>query len=408
MHSLITPSLDQAMLWNEQERTFLVQHVDHNEADYFKLQQAGVAISSRNLMHQLQSRRKAKSKWPFLFQHEAIVYPPALNQEQSSSEQSARFKASLVSGDTFIDLSAGMGIDSFFLSESFKHGILVERDEQLARITAHNFAVLQRTNIQIASGMDASVFLKEYDKKVDLIYIDPARRNQAGLKTVRWKDCSPNVVELLPNIWKLTSRLMLKASPLLDIEAACNELGEVSDVYVLAINQECKELIFLLQRGWKQPAQVHAVHLHQGIEHRLSAYPETEKAVHVEPASIDQFLYEPNPAIMKAGLFKTIVNLYPVHKLHSNTHLYTSIEKVPSFPGRCFKVLEVMKPDKKNLINRLPEMKANLSLRNFPGSVVALRKQLGLREGGEYYLFATTDSKNQKQLILCLKCAETD
>lgn len=380
----------------EEEFAFMQHYRRGNIPDL--LLRAGFTARQKLLLQQVGLRQKAEKKLPDFCAHQAYLFPSTLSVEQSSSESAARFKSKLFAGERLIDLTAGMGCDAYYLGQSFRAGILVERQTALAEMTRYNVQeVLGARHLQVEQGVEASDFLSKLQGKVDLIYLDPARRDLRGGKVFKLSDCEPDVCHLLPAMWRHTDVVAVKTSPLLDIDLACRQLGPVADVYVLSAGNECRELLFVLKKNEENPAMLHAVNLDKGTELRASRLEEQETdAVYGAPAV---FLYEPDMSLLKAGLFKTVARTYGLHKLHAHSHLYTSNHLCSDFPGRVFALQHVLKPDKKELKAVLPSMQANVSIRNFPGTVAALRKTWGLREGGEDYVFATTLAAGEKVLL---------
>jgi len=345
----------------------------------------------REVVEQIQSKRKAKSKLPQWFEATGVIYPPTLSLEQCSSQKTAEYKASLVRGKTMVDLTGGMGVDTFYLSRSFENSHYVERHENLVAIAGHNFKCLQADTIHTHQHQ-AEQFLKELDKKVDLIYLDPARRGAHNSKVVRFEDCEPDVIALLPMLRNHSESLLIKASPMLDIKGAINDLGEVTAVHVVADRNEVKELLFLINADASANPVVHSVNLRGEEAEAFSFDYASEEEVLPHFGTASGFIYEPNAAILKAGGFKSAGAQFPgLLKLHANTHLYTSAELVENFPGRSFQVVDTLQMNKKQLRKKLPELKANITVRNFPMSVDQIRKKTGLREGGEDYVIATQD-----------------
>lgn len=357
----------------------------------------------KELALQWEARKKAAEKLPEYYTQKEIFYPPLLSVEQCSSEKTALYKSSLFSGNLFIDLTAGMGVDSYYFSKKYTGGILVEQNENLARITSHNLSVLEANHLQLASGIKAEDFLKEYSGKSDLLYIDPARRDQQGGKVVKLTDCVPNVLDLLPRMLEISDTVLIKTSPLLDITLACSDLKNVANIHVVAVDNECKELLFHIKKGYTSSPEIHCINiLKSGLEtFRFTV--EEEKTNEVQIGNTGKYLYEPNAAVMKAGAFKTIAKNYHLVKLHPNTHLYTSDKMIDNFPGRKFELIQEVKPDKNTLEKLLPEGKANITLRNYPGTVDELRKKLKIKDGGEYYVFGATIADNSKRLFVCKK-----
>jgi 16S rRNA G966 N2-methylase RsmD len=326
--------------------------------------------------------------------------------EQCSSSATALYKASLMKGSTFADLTGGFGIDCSYISRNFSKGHYIERNENLCSVAAHNFALLGLGHIEIINGNSEEVLPTL--PSCDWIFLDPARRDGAGKKVVALADCEPDVAALRQQLLQKARRVMVKCSPMLDITAACRQLGCVSEVHTVAVNNECKELLLkIVQDGARGDVKIVCANLKKAGEMELFAQSRSdeETAACLYADRPDVFLYEPNVAILKGGLYKSVSEKFGVKKLHQNSHLYTSEELVEEFPGRKFRVLSVFSMNKKELKRELADVsKANVSVRNFPLSVEELRKKLKLKEGGDIYIFATTLRNGDKVLVKCVKC----
>lgn len=321
--------------------------------------------------------------------------------EQCSSEEAAKYKAGLVpDGSAMVDLTGGFGVDFAILSKKFASADYVERQEVLVKTAEWNFNKLQLSGVALHLA-ESSEFVTN-NGSYDLIYIDPARRGDHNEKVVRLEDCEPNVVEMLPELLNKSEHVMIKTSPLLDIKGAIRSLKSVDEVHVLAIGNEVKELIFLLSSEGSDLPKIHCANLQHDKHYSFSFDFQSEEGSSSSFNGLMNYLYEPNAAILKAGAFKCIGNEFGLNKLHSNTHLYTSSELVKDFPGRTFLVKDKITLNKKALKAHFPEMKANITVRNFPMTVAQIRKKSGLKEGGNQYLFGTTD-QDGKQLVLCEK-----
>ena len=401
------------------------------------------------LARQTEGRKAMATKLPSWAENMSILFPVKISLEQCSSEATALYKASLVSGESMVDLTGGFGVDCSFLSKKFSKVEYVEQNTELCEIAEHNFAALG-LNIRVNNAESVS-FLVDMPS-VDCIYIDPARRDVKGKKTADLSLCSPNLLEIRDILLEKCNTLLIKLSPMFDISSALEVFPECRQVHVVSVKNECKELLLLIEKDFKGEANLICVDLdnqprrglslgRQVSEHSDDAcivelgvrnccasesrsktcfdYAERsqqsplgneelgvkgdlkkEKGEIVSYASPKGYLYEPNASIMKAGLFKTVANRYNVQKLHPSTHLYTSEELVPNFPGRSFKVERVTKVQRKEIQDI---EKANLSTRNFPGNVADLRKKLKLKDGGDTYIFATTLNDNSKVLRVCEK-----
>ena len=355
---------------------------------------------------QIAGRQTAAEKIPSWKEIEDIWYPKHLSLEQCSSEITARYKASLLQGESLTDLTAGFGIDCSFLADGFKSATYVERQKELCEIAAHNFPILHLNHITVRNE-DGVAYLQTMSP-VDCIFLDPARRNEHGGKTVAISDCEPDVAELEELLLSKANRIMVKLSPMLDLTLALKELRHTQEVHILSVNNECKELLLLL--GQNPPAEVpiHCVNLftkgEQEEQHFVFTREQEQRSECAYTDALGNYLYEPNASLLKAGAFRSTATAYPVKKLHPNSHLYTSDTLISGFPGRIFRILNQCSFNKKEIKERLADLKkANLTVRNFPATVAELRKRINLAEGGDTYLFASTLNNGQKILIRCEK-----
>ena len=362
-------------------------------------------IDMPTVITQIAGRKVAAEKIPSWWEIEKIWYPKHLSLEQCSSEITARYKARLLQGDSLTDLTGGFGIDCSFLATGFKSATYVERQEELCEIAAHNFPVLNLNHINIKNE-DGVTYLQAMSP-VDCLFLDPARRNEHGGKTVAISDCEPNVAELEELLLQKANRVMIKLSPMLDLTLALNDLKHVREAHIVSVGNECKELLLLLGQGEGVPADdipIHCVNF-TGVPAPqalvFTRRQEKERACPYTP-QLKSYLYEPNASVLKAGAFRSLSSLYKVEKLHPNSHLYTSDHFLPDFPGRKFRITSSCGFGKKEVKEMLAaEKKANLTVRNFPATVAELRKRLKLAEGGGTYLFATTLADEKKVLIRC-------
>lgn len=363
------------------------------------------------IISQLTARKKAKVKLPSFYTQKNIIYPPQLSLEQCSSEQAAVFKANLLAGEILIDMTGGFGIDAYFFSKNFKKVIYIEQNEALAAIAKYNFEVLKAENIEVICG-DGVTFLESFTEKADYIYLDPARRDSVNHKVVLLQDCEPNILAIMPLLFgklkektsnKESGKIVLKTSPMLDIDLAVKELTHVGKVMVLAIENECKEVIYFLSASQENLLRIETVNITKNKVHFFDFERLTDENTVVNYALPQKYLYEPNAAILKAGGFKSVANYYHLAKLHINSHLYTSENLVENFAGRTFEIQAIKKLDKKELQKYIPENKANITARNFPLSVEEIRRKIGIKDGGNVFLFATTDYENKKIILVCKK-----
>ncbi|MDF9796192.1 hypothetical protein OKW21_001455 [Catalinimonas alkaloidigena] len=359
-------------------------------------------IPIKEVAAQIQARQKAKQKFPEWYETSGIVFPPSLSVEQASSEITARYKATLVSGSHLLDLTGGMGIDTYYLSQSFQKTDYVEQQSALFELVRHNFKVLANTSIR-PHHANAEDFLAQLNHTVDCIYLDPARRDDQKRKVFRLEDCTPNVIELQSRLLEESKQVLIKTAPLLDIQAALRSLKHVKKIIVIAVNQDCKEVLYLLDKRHDDEPELETVYFFGDALQTFSFSKSQEEAAKVYYAEPLNYIYEPNTAILKAGAFKVIAEAFQLKKLHPNSQLYTSTILNADFPGRIFQMKTICKYNKKALKAVLPSLKANLSTRNFPESVAQIRKKTGLKEGGNTYVFATTDIQNNHILIITEK-----
>lgn len=352
---------------------------------------------------QIAGRQASADKIPLWHGIDEIQYPRHLSLEQCSSQATAEYKASLVGGETLADLTGGFGIDCAFLSAKFQRTVYVERQGELCQIATHNFPLLGLPTVDVHNE-DGVAYLEKMER-VTCIFVDPARRNQQGGKAVDISDCEPNVARLEGLLLTKAERVMIKLSPMLDLTMALKEMPHVQEAHVVAVNNECKELLLLLGSQPTTSIPIHCVNLNsKATQHFVFIREEEQEAPCAYTNQLDAYLYEPNAAVLKAGGFKSIASLYKVKKLHPNSHLYTAAQEVAGFPGRTFRVMGCCTFNKKEMKSALADVeKANITVRNFPASVAELRKRTKLQEGGDTYLFATTLYNESKVLIRCQK-----
>lgn len=408
------------------------------------------------LLDQLAGWQTARTKLPSWAANEDIIYPPHLSMEQCSSEQTAEYKArlverlvgvdNLVSSDlnndccrpsagektipkqqenhvrnsfegSFCDLTGGFGVDFSFIAHSFKRAIYVEQQKKLCELARHNFHALGLTQAEVVNG-DGTAYLHQLDH-VSVLFLDPARRNEQGGKTVLISDCTPDVLALEEELLEKADSVVIKLSPMLDWHRAVDELNRlgnvVREVHIVSVRNECKELLLVLQRAkgekddktaTKKALQVFCVNDESIVSYSLDEALSTSQRLLTAIPKAGQYLYEPNASLMKAGCYALLTARYPLSALSLNSHLFVSEEAINEFPGRKFEITAVSSFNKKELRRSLSGIdKANLAVRNFPMSVADLRKRLKIKEGGNVYLFATTDAESNHLLFVCKKTA---
>ncbi len=352
---------------------------------------------------QVQALQKIRHKIPSWYQA-GLEFPLAISLEQASSEHTARFKAGLFAGRKMADLTGGLGIDSFFFARQFESLTYVEQNEALLTAAQHNFAQLGTSNVRFEHST-AEDFLANTPDNFDLLYLDPARRNERKGKVFQLADCSPDVLNIKDLMLKKSPRVLIKTAPLLDLRMAAGQLGQVSKIWVIASEGDCREVLYLLESTAPtlDEIPIEAVVLTDS-EPQIFGFNWAEEQQSAAVFSTPQnFLYEPNPAILKAGAFRSFGQRFGLSKLHANTHLYTSSAFCQGLPARSFTIEQVCKYDRKTVQNAVPEGKANITCRNFPDNPDQVRRKLGLADGGDVYLFAATDAENRKVVMVCRK-----
>ena len=350
-------------------------------------------------LEQIAGWQKARTKLPSWAARDGIIYPPHLSMEQCSSEATAKYKARMAGkGLRFVDLTAGFGVDAAFIAEGFQQVVTIEQQEKLCAITSENYRLLGLSQVEVRCG-DGVDYLHAMEH-ADLIYIDPARRDEHGGRTYDIADCTPNVLELREELLAKADRVMIKLSPMLDWRKAVEDLKAVSEVHIVSVDNECKELLLVLSESSK-PLQVFCVN-DDDVFAFLPALTQNA-SLSLQPLNL-RFLYVPNASIMKAGCFEELAERFQIAPLDRNSHLFVSDSEVSGFPGRCFKIEKITSLNKRELKEALAGIyQANIAVRNFPLSVAELRKRLKLQDGGDTYIFATTVADKGHQLLICHK-----
>lgn len=353
-------------------------------------------ISSRELAEQLDSRQRAEKKLPLWYNTPGIIFPPKLSIEQSSSELTAAYKSELIKGNKIIDLTGGFGVDTFFFSKKAKEVVHCEKSRELSILAGHNLSILGAENIRFINA-DSIEFLKETEEMFDTLYIDPSRRIESK-KVFLLKDTEPDVVTNLSLFLTKASRVIIKTSPLFDIQSGLNELSQVSAVHVVSVKNDCKELLWVIDKGFVGEAEIISTAISTSGQKSFRFKISGEKSLSIDSYSVPlKYLYEPDVALLKAGCFKSITQTFPVLKLHQHSHLYTSENFVADFPGKVFNINAVS--DYKQFIKENKLKKANVISRNFPHSPDELKKKHKISDGGPEYLIFTTVFPNNLQVI---------
>lgn len=355
-------------------------------------------VNWTEILNQIAAKTKAKDKLPTWFSTESIIYPSKISVEQTSSERTALHKSTLISGESLIDLTGGFGVDDYYFSKKNNKVVHCEINSELSEIVKHNFERLGVNNIECFSG-DSLDVLQNLNTKFDWIYIDPSRRNEAKGKVFMLKDCLPNVPELLDFYFTFSSKILIKTAPILDISAGLSELKNVKTIHVVAVENEVKELLWEIHQGYNGKITIKTANLSKKTEVFDFVLDEVAIPVFGLPK---KYIYEPNSAIMKSGGFDQISTHYQIDKLHPHSHLYTS-ETLIEFPGRIFEIDKVISYTKSDMKAFLENKKSNVTTRNFPESVEAIRKKWKIKDGGNQYCFFTTDINNNKIVLICTK-----
>jgi len=376
---------------------------DNLDSDITHLLLKGVSfegIETREVITQIQTKKKCKNKLPTWFNSENIYYPNKLNIEQTSSEITAQYKSKLISGNSIIDITGGFGVDSYYFSKHFKSVVHCEINEKLSQIVKHNYKQLNAININ-TQNVDGIENIRTTNNLLDWIYADPSRRHETKRKVFFLKDCLPNIPEHLKMLFEHSNSIMIKTSPLLDISIGIGELKFVKTIHIIAVNNEVKELLWVLEKNFNEDISINTVNIKNNEQENFNFKLIDEQNAEVKYSLPLTYLYEPNSAILKAGAFKNISKQFNISKLHQHSHLYTSDELV-DFPGRTFSIDKIIQYNKKNLKD-LKSIKANISTRNFPETVNTIKKKFNIQDGGDLYVFFTINLDNEKIVIITSK-----
>jgi len=342
-------------------------------------------VSMQEIVQQIKGKLVAQKKFPFLLQ-DGIIFPPQLNLEQSSSEKTAFYKSEILKGEKFIDLTSGFGIDAYYLSKNFKEITLVEQNKELLDIVKHNWSILDKKGSFINEKLED--FLRENNENFDVIYLDPARRDQNKNKVFLLEDLSPNILEIQDQLLSISEKVIIKLSPLIDLKYLISVLKNISKIEIIAVRNDVKEIVVFLSKNYSGEIMCNCVNLESG-ENDFSFEINAEKNAQAEYAEPQQFIYIPNNTILKAGIFNLISSQFNLKKLHPNTHLYTSDVKISDFPGR---ILEMKVIDSKDIKKK---EQFNLISKNYPLKPEEIKKKYQLKDGGNQYLIFTQSKKGK-------------
>jgi len=387
-------------LLKPEAQQFITNHIHQYAIDLILAGSPFLDIDIKELVAQIVAKQKCKNKLPTWFNTQNIYYPNRINIEQASSEITANYKAILIKGgNNIIDITGGFGIDSYAFSFKFNKVLHCEINKELSKIAAHNFKALDRLNINVIPK-DGLIYLEKNKQNFDWIFIDPSRRDKNNKKVFFLNQCLPDLTINLDLLFKYSDRILVKLSPLLDLTKTINDLKFVKEVHCIAINNDVKETLFILEKNYSKFIKIKSVNISKK-ESQIFEY-KFNKPSKLNCKFISKYLYVPNAAIMKIGGFNHLANQLNVYKLHANTNLFTA-NKLIDFPGRRFKVVSEIGFNKRKIKEILPNSKANISVRNFPDYPAQLHKKLKIKPGGSDYLFFVTDKEERHRVVLCNK-----
>ncbi len=394
------------MNWTPELRDFIQEHINDDTAELLLAARKYPDIDVPFVVEQIEARRRLKGKLPEWYENKDIIMGGRVPAEQCSSEQTARYKQSIVKGKSLCDMTGGMGVDFWYMSEGMERAIYTERNEELCSIAKHNFQVLQTLRpeyvIRCGDGRELPI------PSVDIIYLDPARRAGDGSRVYAMEDCEPNIVEWQDELLKHAKMVLVKLSPMVDLTDVLRKLKGVKELHIVGVKNECKEILVKAHAFDDSVCagcvEVHCVDfLTSGkIEYVFSLLGGME--IPLIDGGVKRYLYEPDVTLMKAGAFGSLCARYPVWQLDVDTHLMTSDEWIPEFPGRVFDVEEMI-PFSSKVLKRLKKEipQANVAVRNFVMTADELRKKTGIKDGGEVYLFGAKVKDMGQMLLICRK-----
>lgn len=364
---------------------FILQNTEVNLSKFLLKKSPFPYITIQEIAQQIKGRQIAQKKFPFLLK-EGIIFPPHLNIEQASSQDTAEYKAQLLQGKNFLDLTCGFGIDAYFLSKNFEEIYLVEQNATLSKIVQHNWGVLGRKAHFVNDNLEN--FLKNNQQVFDLIYLDPARRDTQNNKKFLLEDLSPNILEIQEKLHSISKKIMIKLSPLIDLKSLQNKVKFISKIEIIGVKNDVKEIIAYITPNFIGKTKIIAQNLNTQ-ESELSFLYDEEVFSKSEFSDILDYVYIPNNSVLKSGAFNLVSQKYNLKKLHPNTHIYTSNEKLPHFCGRIFKVREISTKEIKK------GEQSNIISKNYPLSPEQIKKKYKLKDGGDNYLFFTQSIKGK-------------
>ncbi|KRT14058.1 hypothetical protein ASU31_21280 [Pedobacter ginsenosidimutans] len=353
-------------------------------------------ITAAELSTQITAKKKSEKKLPTWFNTQDIYYPPLLSIEQTSSEITAKYKSKLAKGNTLIDITGGFGIDSYYFSKNVKAVTHCEINLELSVIARHNAQALHATNIEFKAE-DGIAYIMASDTSFDTIYVDPARRAEKG-KVFMLKDCTPDITSNLDALLEKSSRIIVKTAPLLDISAGLSELKHVSEIHIVSVKNECKELLWIIDKGYNGDAKIIAVTLNKEIEKDFSFYRSASNASiqFIDGLNTGDYLYEPDAALLKSGAFNLIGTTYNLLKLHPQTQLFSSVIVNKDFPGRIFKIEAILST---TALKKQENLKGNVIVRNYPAKPEDLVKKYKIKADQNQFLIFTKVGNSENIVV---------
>jgi len=396
----------------------LLDFIDvHAESDVYELLLKAdnyPGIEVKLAVTSISSRKKIIQKVPAWSGVKSLIFPKAVTAEQASSQLTALYKQRFCDGNVTCDLTGGYGVDAYFLSQKSSRLHYFEADPDICEATRHNFTLLGAANIDFHNcSVERGVLKQEGLTEASLIYLDPARRSEESRRLYAISDYSPNVLNIKDELFDLSTRILIKVSPMLDITASLRIIPEIREVHVLSVNNECKELLFLLSKGYKnhivkggEDINIFTVNYTKAGQEEFSFLMNNEQGAIPEYAEeeLRAYIYEPNSSIFKAGAFASIALKYNLLKISKHTHLYTSDKFIADFPGRKFRFIESYEYKKKHMITLSSKYhKANISTRNFPLTPEGLKRVLKISDGGDKFIFGCTMQGGKRVIVVCEK-----
>ncbi|NRQ45166.1 MULTISPECIES: class I SAM-dependent methyltransferase [Chryseobacterium] len=342
-------------------------------------------VSMQEIVQQIKGKQVAQKKFPFLLK-EGIIFPPQLNLEQSSSDKTALYKSKILKGKKFIDLTSGFGIDAYYLSQNFEDITLVEQNPELLQIVQHNWSILGKKATFINIKLED--FLVENKESFDVIYLDPARRDNNRNKVFLLEDLSPNILEIQGKLLSISKQVVIKLSPLIDLKYLVSVLKNVVQIGIIAVKNDVKEIVVFLSNENSDKIKCHCINLDSGESDYQFCFGDEENA-HAEFSEPEKFIYIPNNTILKAGIFNLISDKFKLKKLHPNTHIYTSEIRINDFPGRIFEMEAIESKQIKK------KQQFNIISKNYPLKPEEIKKKHSLKDGGNDYLIFTQSKKGK-------------